>query len=118
VVREILDLGLTRFGLRGVDHWGELFRVRYRDASRKGVRLRRAQIAVTADLGVDPRSSNGTAKLRKWTDEETMLLIELAQRKERVPAMARERGRHIASARRRARELDLLLPQGREERQL
>jgi hypothetical protein len=30
------------------------------------------------------------AKPRKWTEEETRLLIELAQRKERVPAMARE----------------------------
>jgi hypothetical protein len=57
-------------------------------------------------------------KIREWTDEEIKLLIKLAQRKERVPAMARERGRHIASVRRRARELDLLLPQGREERQL
>ena len=58
------------------------------------------------------------AKPRKWTEEETKLLIELAQRKERVPAMARELGRHIASVRRRARELGLLLPQGRGERQL
>ena len=57
-------------------------------------------------------------KTREWTDEETKLLIELAQRKERVPAMARELGRHIASVRRRARELGLLLPQGRGERQL
>ena len=56
------------------------------------------------------------AKPRKWTEEETKLLIELAQRKERVPAMARELGRHIASVRRRARELGLLLPQGRRER--
>jgi hypothetical protein len=30
------------------------------------------------------------AKPRKWTEEETRLLIELARRKERVPAMARE----------------------------
>ena len=30
------------------------------------------------------------AKLRNWTDEETKLLIELVQRKESVPAMARE----------------------------
>jgi hypothetical protein len=37
------------------------------------------------------------AKPRKWTEEETRLLVELAQRKERVPAMARELGRHIAS---------------------
>jgi hypothetical protein len=57
-------------------------------------------------------------KPRKWTDEETNLLIALAQRKERVPAMARELRRHIASVRRRARELGLLLPQGRGERQL
>ena len=42
------------------------------------------------------------AKTREWTEEETKLLIELAQRKERVPAMARELGRHIASIRRRA----------------
>jgi hypothetical protein len=39
----------------------------------------------------------GLAKTREWTEEETKLLIELAQRKERVPAMARELGRHIAS---------------------
>ena len=58
------------------------------------------------------------AKTREWTEEETKLLIELAQRKERVPAMARELGRHIASVRRRALELGLLLPQGRSERQL
>ena len=58
------------------------------------------------------------AKPRKWTEEETQLLIELAQRKERVPAMAREIGRHIASVRRQARELGLLLPQGRDERQV
>ena len=57
-------------------------------------------------------------KPRKWTEEETNLLIALAQRKERVPAMARELRRHIASVRRRARELGLLLPQGRGERQL
>ena len=58
------------------------------------------------------------AKPPKWTDEETKLLIELAHQKERVPAMARELGRHIASVRRRARELGLLLPPGRCERQL
>jgi len=57
------------------------------------------------------------AKPRKWTEEETKLLIELAQRKERVPAMARELGRHIASVKRRARELGLLRPQGLGERQ-
>jgi hypothetical protein len=57
-------------------------------------------------------------KIREWTDEEIKLLIKLAQRKERVPAMARELGRHIASVRRRARELGLLLPPGRGERQL
>jgi hypothetical protein len=59
-----------------------------------------------------------SAKPRKWTEEETKLLIELAQRKERVPAMAREIGRHVASVRRRARELGLPLPPGRGERQL
>ena len=58
------------------------------------------------------------AKTRKWTDEETKLLIELAQRKETVPAMARKLGRHIASVRRQARELGLLLPQGRGDGQL
>ena len=58
------------------------------------------------------------AKPRKWTEEETKLLIELARRKERVPAMARELGRHIASVRRRARELGLRLPPGRGEGQL
>ena len=58
------------------------------------------------------------AKPRKWAEEETELLIELAQRKETVPAMARELGRHIASVKRRARELGLLLPRGRGERQL
>ena len=47
----------------------------------------------------------GPAKTREWTEEETKLLIELAQRKERVPAMARELGRHITSVRRRALEL-------------
>ena len=57
------------------------------------------------------------AKPRKWTEEETELLIELAQRKERVPAMARELGRHIASVKRRARELGILLPLGRGDRQ-
>jgi len=57
------------------------------------------------------------AKPRKWAEEETELLIELAQRKETVPAMARELGRHIASVKRRARELGLLLPRGRGERQ-
>jgi hypothetical protein len=57
------------------------------------------------------------AKPREWTEEETDLLIELAQRKERVPTMAKELGRQIASVRRRARELGLLLPQGRGERQ-
>ena len=57
-------------------------------------------------------------KTREWTEEEIKLLIELAQRKERVPAIARELGRHIASVRRRALELGLLLPQGRGERQL
>jgi hypothetical protein len=64
------------------------------------------------------RTAMEPAKPRKWTEEETSLLIKLAQRKERVPAMARELGRHIASVRRRARELGLLLPQGRGERQL
>jgi hypothetical protein len=58
------------------------------------------------------------AKPRKWAEEETELLIELAQRKETVPAMARELGRHIASVKRRARELGLLLPRGRGERPL
>ena len=58
-----------------------------------------------------------TAKHRKWTEQETKLLIELAQRKERVPAMARELGRHISSVRRRALELGLLLPPGRGERE-
>jgi hypothetical protein len=51
------------------------------------------------------------AKPRKWADEETKLLIELAYRKESVPAIARKLGRHIASVKRRARELGLLLPQ-------
>ena len=84
----------------------------------KGVRLRRALIAVANHLGFDLGAAMEPAKPRNWTDEETKLLIELAQRKERVPAMARELGRHIASVRRRARELGLLLPQGRGERQL
>ena len=57
-------------------------------------------------------------KTREWTEEEIKLLIEFAQRKERVSAMARGLGRHIASVRRRARELGLLLPKGRGERQL
>jgi hypothetical protein len=87
----------------------------------KGVRLYRARIAVATDSGsiLGVRTAmEPAAKTRKWTQEETKLLIELAQRKERVPAMARELGRHIASVRRRARELGLLLPQGRSERQL
>ena len=66
----------------------------------------------------EERTAMEPAKPRKWTEEETRLLIELARRKERVPAMARELGRHIASVRRRARELGLLLPLGRGERQL
>ena len=52
------------------------------------------------------------AKPRKWADDETKLLIELAHRKESVPAIARELGRHIASVKRRAHELGLLLPRG------
>jgi hypothetical protein len=44
------------------------------------------------------------AKTRIWTEEETKLLVELAQRKERIPAMARELGRHIASVKRPARD--------------
>ena len=64
------------------------------------------------------RTALEPAKLRKWTEEETELLIELAQRKERVPAIAREIGRHIASVRRQARELGLPLPPGRGERRL
>jgi transposase-like protein len=54
-----------------------------------------------------------TAKTRKWTDEETKRLIELAHRKEGVAAIAKELGRHIASIRLRARQLGLLLPPGR-----
>jgi hypothetical protein len=53
------------------------------------------------------------AKPRKWADEETKLLIELAHRKESASAIARELGRHIASVKRRARELGLFLPPGR-----
>jgi hypothetical protein len=75
-----------------------------------------SQLMQVSILGA--RTAMEPAKPRKWTEEETKLLIELAQRKERVPAMARELGRHIASVRRRARELGLLLPQGRRERQL
>ena len=48
-------------------------------------------------------------KPRKWTEEETKLLIELAHRKKTVPTIARELGRHLASVKRRARELGLLL---------
>ena len=74
------------------------------------------------DAGFDrvrgARTAMEPAKPRKWTEEETKLLIELAQRKERVPAMAREIGRHVASVRRRALELGLPLPPGRGERQL
>ena len=86
----------------------------------KGVRLRRARIAVAADEVSILRASTAMepAKTREWTEEESKLLIELAQRKERVPAMARELGRHIASVRRRARELGLRLPPGRGEGQL
>ena len=48
-----------------------------------------AQIAVAIEAGFDPRSETAMepAKPRKWTEEETELLIALAQRKERVPAM-------------------------------
>jgi hypothetical protein len=82
----------------------------------KVVRLHRARIAAPTDAAFDPWSEhcNGACN-RKWTDEETKLLIGLAQRKEGVPAMARELGRHIASLRRLARELGPLLPQGRGE---
>jgi hypothetical protein len=76
----------------------------------------RSQLMQHSILGAS--TTVGPAKTREWTEEETKLLIELAQRKERVPAMARELGRHIASVRRRALELGLLLPQGRGERQL
>jgi hypothetical protein len=75
-----------------------------------------SQLMQVSILGA--RSAMEPAKPRKWTEEETKLLVELVRRKERVPAMARELGRHIASVRRRARELGLLLPQGRDERQL
>ena len=91
-----------------------------RDREGKSVRLYRARIAVATDAAfiLGANTTMGPAKTREWTEEETKLLIELAQRKERVPAMARELGRHIASVRRRALELGLLLPQGRGERQL
>ena len=62
-------------------------------------------------------TTNGTDKNPRMDKEETKLLIELAQRRQRVPVMARELGRHIASVRRRALELGLLPPQGRGERQ-
>ena len=75
-----------------------------------------SQLMLVSILGA--RTAMELAKPRKWTEEETKLLIALAQRKERVPAMARELRRHIASVRRRARELGLLLPQGRGERPL
>ena len=75
-----------------------------------------SQLLLVSILGV--RTAMKPAKPRKWAEEETELLIELAQRKETVPAMARELGRHIASVKRRARELGLLLPRGRGERQL
>jgi hypothetical protein len=74
-----------------------------------------SQLVQVSILGV--RTAMEPAKPRTWTEEETKLLLELAQRKERVPAMARELGRHIASVRRRARELGLLLPRGRDEMQ-
>ena len=53
-------------------------------------RLHRARIAVTDWVSIrGARTAMEPAKPRKWTEEETKLLIELAQRKERVPAMAR-----------------------------
>jgi hypothetical protein len=69
-------------------------------------------------VSIGARAAMEHAKPRKWTEEETKLLLELAQRKEGVPAMAKELGRHIASVRRRARELGLLLPHGRDERRV
>ncbi len=56
-----------------------------------------SQLMQVSILGA--RTAMEPAKPRKWTEEETKLLIELAQRKERVPAMAKELRRHIASVR-------------------
>jgi hypothetical protein len=75
-----------------------------------------AQVIWFSILGASPAME--PAKTRKWSEEESNLLIELAHRKERVPVIAKELGRHIASVKRRARELGLLLPQGRGERPL
>jgi hypothetical protein len=49
-------------------------------------------------------------KPRVWTEDEDQALIELAYRKASAPAIAKQLGRHIASVKRRARRLGLLLP--------
>ncbi|GLR86844.1 hypothetical protein [Bradyrhizobium iriomotense] len=56
-------------------------------------------------------------KPRVWSEEEIKLLIELAHLKMSAPAIAKQLGRHIASVRRRAHQLGLLLPAGRREPQ-
>jgi hypothetical protein len=52
-------------------------------------------------------------KLRAWTEDEDRSLIELAYRKTSAPAIAKQLGRHLASVKRRARQLGLPLSGGR-----
>jgi hypothetical protein len=52
-------------------------------------------------------------KTRVWTEDEDRSLIELAYRKTSAPTIAKQLGRHLASVKRRARQLGLLLSDGR-----
>jgi hypothetical protein len=52
-------------------------------------------------------------KSRVWSEDEDRALIELAYRKASAPVIAKQLGRHLASVKRRARQLGLLLPAGR-----
>jgi hypothetical protein len=52
------------------------------------------------------------AKPRVWTEDEIKLLIELARLKTSAPSIAKQLGRHLASVRRRAYQLGLILPAG------
>jgi hypothetical protein len=55
------------------------------------------------------------AKPRVWTEDEVKLLIELAQLKRSAPKIAKQRGRHTSSVRRRAYQLGLVLPAGQRQ---
>ena len=52
------------------------------------------------------------SKPRVWTEDEIKLLIELARLKTSAPSIAKQLGRHLASVRRRAYQLGLILPAG------